>query len=758
MATAAPDRAAWLATRLGRWATAVRLSRKLAPTLAMGALASGLATYGVLRSGAGALAPDPKTVLILLLVDLVLLLLLGTVVLWRLVQLWIERRRGSAGSRLHVRLVALFSLVAIVPTILIAVFSVLFFNLGLDAWFSERVRTAVDESVVVAEAYLAEHRQNIRAEAFAMANDINRSAPTLVSNPALFNRYLETQAALRELTEAMVFRRDGRILARTGLTFTLAFEPVPLDALETAASEGIVILTSEGDDRVRALVRLDGLLDGYLFVGRFVDSRVLVHMGRTQRAAQEYHALEGERRVIEITFAMIFVVVALLLLFAAVWVGLTFANQLARPISSLIGAAERIRAGDLTIRVPERPGNDEIGTLSRAFNRMMGQLESRRQELVEANRQLDARRRFTETVLSGVSPGVIGLDPKGRINLPNRSALTLLSSRPDELIGRNLAEAVPEMGPLLDEALARPRGMVERQITVKRGGRTRTLLVRIGAEGPPGKVEGFVVTFDDITALLAAQRTAAWADVARRIAHEIKNPLTPIQLSAERLKRKFLKEIKSDPEVFTACTETIIRQVGDIGRMIDEFSAFARMPAPVFDTEDVLDLARQTIPLQEVAYPKVTFVRDFSNRPLHLRCDGRQVVQALTNLLMNAVESIEDRKAPAGKSLPPGCVRVKVEGASGRCIIEVRDNGRGLPVDQRERLVEPYVTTRTKGTGLGLAIVKRIMEDHGGRLELADAPDGGACVRLIFPIGDTDEARGPVQAAAGEKKVASHGK
>ncbi|MFQ5984269.1 MAG: ATP-binding protein [Alphaproteobacteria bacterium] len=755
MASAAPDRATSLAARLGRWADRVRLSRKLAPALAIGALASGLLTYGAL-SGAGPFEPAPDTVLVLLLVDLVLLLLLAAVVLRGLVRLWIERRRGSAGSRLHVHLVALFSLVAIVPTILVALFSALPFNLGLDAWFSERVRTAVGESVAVAEAYLAEHRQNIRADAFAMANDINRFAPTLFDNPALFNPFLKTQAALRELTEAMVFRRDGRILARTGLPFVLAFEPVPLDALEQAATGKVVILTSD-DDRVRALIRLEGLIDGYLFVGRFVDSRVLAHMARAQRAAREYSTLKDKRADIQITFAMIFVVVALLLLFAAAWVGLTFATQLVRPISGLVAAAERIRAGDLGTRVPEGPDDDEIGTLSRAFNRMTDQLESRRRELIKANRQLDTRRRFTESVLSGVSAGVIGLDPEGRIDLPNRSALTLLSSRPEWLVGRKLSEAVPEMAGLSGEALARPQGIVEGQITLKREGRTRTLLVRISAGGPPGEVEGFVVTFDDVTALLAAQRTAAWADVARRIAHEIKNPLTPIQLSAERLKRKFVKEIKSDPEVFTTCTETIIRQVGDIGRMIDEFSTFAQMPAPVFDDEDVLELARQAILMQEIAHPEVTFARDFPNRSVRLECDGRQVVQALTNLLRNAVEAIESREAPPRKSLPPGRVRVRVEEARGRCIIEVHDNGRGLPVDQRERLVEPYVTTRAKGTGLGLAIVKRIMEDHGARLELADGADGGACVRLIFLSGEARKARGPARAAAREEKVASHG-
>ncbi|MFQ5958259.1 MAG: ATP-binding protein [Alphaproteobacteria bacterium] len=741
--------------RLARWDARVSLSSRLAATLAVAALASGVATYGALSGWGPFGRPAPQTVLILLNVDLVLVLLLSAVVLRRMVQLWLERRRGSAGSRLHTRLVALFSIVAIAPAIVVALFSVLFLNFGIESWFSERVRTALGESLAVAEAYLNEHRQVIRADALAMANDINRAGPSLIGNAAVFNRFLATQAALRSLTEVMVFRRDGRVLGRTGLTFSLFLERVPLEAMDKADGGDVVILTGDADDRVRALVRLEGFIDAYLFVGRFVDARAVGHMERTQSAVSEYQRLEGERSEIQITFALIFGVVTLLLLLAAVWLGLTFATQLARPISNLVTAAEQVRAGDLEARVDEGPSDDEIAGLSRAFNRMTDQLGTQRRELVEANRQLDARRRFTESVLSGVTAGVIGLDSQGRIELPNRSALDLLSSRASELIGRRLAEAVPEMGALMNEAMKRPDRRGEDQITIVRDGRTRTLLVRISAERLGGALEGFVVTFDDITALVVAQRTAAWADVARRIAHEIKNPLTPIQLSAERIKRKYLGEIRSDPDVFTACTDTIVRQVSDIGRMIDEFSAFARMPAPVFKSEDLVDLTHQAVDLQKIAYPAVIFETQAPDGQVMLRCDGRQVVQMLTNVLQNAVESIESREPPGEGKLEPGRVSTRIDVAGDHVVIEVHDNGRGLPAEHRARLVEPYFTTRTKGTGLGLAIVKKIMEDHRGELVLEDDPEGGATVRLIFAARERERAdRTP---ASGPREVASHG-
>ena len=741
--------------RFSQWAVRIGLWRRIALLIIIAALASGIATYGAL-TGSISFGLGAQTVPVLLYIDLVLVLLLCVIVIMRVVQLALERRRGTAGSRLHIKLATLFSVVAVAPAIIVAVFSVLFLNLGLETWFSERVRTALDTSVAVAEAYIDEHRTNIRADALALAHDISLASAATRQNPARFNRFLENQAALRVLTEVMVFHPEGHVYGRTGLTFSMLLERIPYQVLREVRQGGVYILTSENDDRVRALTRVGGFANAYLFVSRLVDARVIGHMERTQRAVAEYKRLEGQRSGIQITFALIFGLVALLLLLASVWIGLNFATSLARPISDLIAAAERVRSGDLAVRVDEGPADDEISSLSRAFNRMTGQLDSQRQELIETNLQLDTRRRFTESVLSGVTAGVIGLDSRSLIELPNPSALTLLSARVDQLIGHELAKAVPEMANLMAEAMIRPSRRAEGQITIIREGRSRNLLVRISAERLAGELEGFVVTFDDITALLVAQRTAAWADVAQRIAHEIKNPLTPIQLSAERIKRKYLKDITSEVDVFSSCIETIERQVGIIGRLIDEFSSFARMPAPVFKHEDAIDLLRQALTLQEVSHPEINFTVDAPNSPVELRCDGQQVIQVLTNVLQNAAESIEARDNSNGGTLSSGRIAVTITRHEDHLEIQVEDNGRGLPNELRARLVEPYVTTRSKGTGLGLAIVKKIMEDHGGELTIEDADETGALVGLIFPIAgpiaETQPARN-----IDPPEVASHG-
>jgi two-component system nitrogen regulation sensor histidine kinase NtrY len=742
-----------LQQRLIAWARRVRLSGKLVIGLAVACALSGLGTY-LAWSGVTPHGPDPRFVLVLLVVDLILLLALGAVIARQLVRLWVERRSGSAGSRLHLRFVALFSLVAVAPAIITAVFSAAFFHLGIQSWFADSVRTVVSESLAVAEAYVAEHRETIRADILAMANDLSREAPQFARNQALFNRVLQTQAALRSLSEATVFDSTGRILARTVLSLSAAFETVPLDAVSRANDGEVVVFADEDEDQVHALIRLERFLDAYLYVGRFVDAKVLNHAQQTREVVAKYEELEGARSGIQLTAALIFMVVALLLLVVAVWLGLVFANRLVRPITALVVAAERVRQGDLEARVSEAKDDDEIATLSRAFNRMTHQLSSQRTELVEANRQLDRRRRFTEAVLAGVSAGVIGLDRQGRVTLPNRSAAELLGADEEELAGRPLAEVAPELAPLLEEARERPDRLVERQITIARKGRQRTLIARVAGEVAPGEGRGYVVTLDDVTDLMTAQRTAAWADVARRIAHEIKNPLTPIQLSAERLRRKYGKEVVTDPDIFAQCTETIIRQVGDIGRMVDEFSAFARMPAPVLKQEDMKQLIRQSLFPQQVAHPDIDYVIEAPDGPTPLRCDARQVAQVLTNVLKNAAEAIEGRTPPENGVLPRGRIELRVAAPGGQAVVEVIDNGKGLPAEHRDRLTEPYMTTRAKGTGLGLAIVRKIMEDHGGRLVLEDAETGGAKVRLEFAVG----AAAPADEATPEsRKAAGHG-
>lgn len=754
-----------LVRRLLDWAHRHRLSRKLAIALAAAAVVSGVATYAVM-TGSG-VAPAPGTVLLLLNLDLALLLVLGAVVARRIVMLWAERRRGLAGSKLHVQLVMLFSALAVAPAIVMALFSALFFNLGVEAWFSHRVKVALNESLAVAQAYIGEHRELIRGDILEVASNINRQAAQLNISPHGFQQLAEAASLVRKLPEVVVFDEQGHILAAVNRTDSHKPAPLPLWALDEARQGEVVIfnpddaggLTAGLSDRVRAVVKLEAFDHLFLMVGRYVDPQAIGHYERTNAAVQAYQTIEGQRSGLQITFAMIFVVVAVLLLLAAIWVGLVLANRLARPIAELVGAAERVRSGDLKARVDDAKADGEIGSLSRAFNRMTSQLETQRRELMEANRQLDDRRRFTEAVLTGVSSGVIGLDAGGRINLPNRAASAFLSTELDAMVGQDFRTVVPEMAPLLDAARANSERPTEGQITVFRGGRRRSLLVRVGGQPLENGAVGFVVTFDDITELEAAQRKAAWSDVARRIAHEIKNPLTPIQLSAERLKRKYAKEITSDPETFRICTETIVRQVGDIGRMVDEFSSFARMPAPSMREEDLCELIRQTVFLQRNARPEITFETHLpADGPVRLALDPRQVGQALTNLIKNATEAIDGRVAPDGGELPAGRIAVGLVEQADRTAIVVEDNGKGLPVENRERLTEPYVTTRSKGTGLGLAIVKKIMEDHGGELVLEERPGSGARVSLVF-LGRARATRTgpPSDAAPGLTKATVHG-
>ncbi len=723
--------------RLSLLAARSGLRNRLAAVLVAAAVASSLATYAALTQ-TPFFGNDPTTVTILLTLDLVFLLLLGSLVAQRIFTIWMRRRRNQAGSRLHVRMVSVFALLAAAPAVLVAMFAAVFFYFGVEAWFSERVRTALDESQEVAQAYLREHQQVLRADALAMANDLNRQAAMLSEDPVRFAQIVSAQAYLRSLTEVIVFDGSGKILARSGLTFALSFEPITEDMRERARQGEVVLLISDTDDRVRALLRLDNFVDTYLFVGRLVEPKVLAHMDATEKAVREYRDLKEHSSGIRIMISLIFVVVALLLLLAAVWFGLNFATRLVRPISELINATDRVRAGDLTARVTESGGSlqneDELGRLGRAFNRMTLQLETQRSDLIEANRQLDLRRRFTEAVLSGVSAGVIGLDPQFRVNLMNTPAAAFFQiTNPEVLTGHTLNVVAPEIQELLESM---PRGTRQHggQVEIRRPGQpTYTLLVRLSSELQGGEVKGYVVTFDDVSDLVSAQRKAAWADVARRIAHEIKNPLTPIQLSAERLRRKYAHEITTDPEVFLTCTDTIVRHVEDIGRMVDEFSAFARMPVPVIKEHELRELCRQTVFMQSTGRSDIRYVQELPEEKLFAECDGRQLAQALTNLLKNAAEAIDSRPIPMDGILPSGEIRLRLETTESDVVLTIEDNGKGLPTEQRDRLTEPYVTTRSKGTGLGLAIVKKIMEDHKGQLVLTDRAGGGARIQLIWP-------------------------
>jgi len=714
------------------------VSRRLAFVLAALAIISGIATFGLLTgTSTGTGTPDPKKLQALLAADLVILLLMALVITQRTVAMWVQRRRGMAGSALHVRMVVIFSLLAVTPAILVTIFAALFLNFGFNSWFSERVRTAVDASQAVAGAYFDEHIQNIRADVLAMANDLNRDQELLTANPRLLARALSKHSIERNLTEATVLDGNNQIMARSEYSMlTLGVGTLPPGALERADRGELVILTAPDADQVRALVRLERFISAYLLVGRFVDAKVLSNMESVREASQTYLRLEESSGKIQITFVAIFAMVSLLLLAAAVWIGMTLANQLARPISELIEAAQQVSGGDLSQRVRVDDTIGEVGTLSKAFNDMTERLEKQQDGLLQMNRTLDERRRFTETVLSGVSAGVVGLDDEGRINLPNRTASLLLGTDLGDAHGKHLAQIVPEMSEVLAAAMDRPERVAQSEITITRDRHTRTLITSIAAEQIEGNVFGYVLTFDDITELQSAQRKAAWSGVARRIAHEIKNPLTPIQLAAERLKRKYLKQIKDDPETFLTCTETIIRQVEDLGRMVDEFSSFSRMPQAVLKLENLSEICRQTLFLEKNRSPDIDLDESLPTSDIKILCDAQQVTRVLTNILKNAAESVAERIASEGEEATSGRIHftlTQLDSQRGQLTsIVVEDNGTGLPETDLAQLTEPYVTTRVKGTGLGLAIVKKIMEDHTGDLILENKPEGGARVILTF--------------------------
>jgi len=739
----------------GRRLVDILLGKGVTLILAAAALLLGISTFAVLSRGMS-LTHRPHVEATLFLANLVVLFLLAAALAGRLGRVVSERRRGHAGAKLHVRLVVLFSVVAVTPTVVVGVFAGVFFHQGIQIWFNDRVRTALDEALQASTGYLQEHNNNIRGDAIKIALDLGSVGLVQYVNPTAIQQMLSDEANARGLNEAAIFdpQTNHVVLTAPGLLGDLgvALPPTSVTILARTSGDAEVFDSTDGQT-VSAVVPIDASPNPplMLVISRPVDPVILEHMRRTQAVVANYYQLDKNRSVLQLTFVMIFALVGVLVLAAAVLIGLVLANQIARPVGLLILAAERVRGGDLAVRVPEAERDDEVAGLSRAFNRMTDQLSAQRRELMSAYGQIDERRRFTEAVLSGVSAGVIGLDAEQRIELPNRTASSLLDTDLAQEVGQKLADIVPEFAPLLAKVSADPEraqtGEVQRGATTSR----RTLLVRIAPETRGTVTEGYVVTFDDITELQSAQRKAAWADVARRIAHEIKNPLTPIQLSAERLKRRFLREISSDPETFTQCADTIVRHVGDIGRMVDEFSAFARMPQPIIRPEDLSRIAREALVLQKDAHPEIVFETDLPDAGPIIPCDRRLLGQALTNLLQNAADGIAMRprepvleragEAAGDTGRPQGRIRLAIVHHGREVCLSVTDDGIGLPKEDRLRLTEPYVTHKPKGTGLGLAIVKKIMEDHGGSVVLDDRSEGtGAVATLILPMKTHDGA------------------
>ena len=732
----------------------VRIPVSVGIIVAAFAIGVGLVTFTIL-TGLTPLTPSRNTIIGLLIVNATLVLAMIGMIAWQVVLLMRARRRQIPGARLHVRIVSLFSIIAALPAIVVALFASVTLDQGLDAWFSQRTRSIVDTAVVVAQAYVREHGNVIRGDVSAMANDLGQAKSAFDRDRPVFDRFFLTQTAVRGLHASFLIDKSGMITTQAVIDSKIKFVLPPEWAFEQADLKKVAILNPGENNLVRALIQLQGFDGLYLYVHRFIDELVVNHLNKTEAGKREYDALETSRYGVQLTFALMYIGVSLIFLLAAIWFGFWVADRMVQPIVRLMDAARSVSRGKLDVKVPVRRDEGDLATLARTFNNMTGQLRSQRDELVDANTMLDERRRFTEAVLSGVTAGVVGLNQDGAITLVNRSAPRLLGKRERDLSGRKLGDLVPEVKPILEKARTKASGSAEGHIVLQLGDQERNFLVRVTTEQSSEAEHGYVVTLDDTSDLVTAQRNSAWADIARRIAHEIKNPLTPIQLSAERLKRKYHKEITSDPTVFEQCTDTIIRQVGDIGRMVDEFSTFARMPKAVMERQNVVEIVKEAMVLQRVSSSDIVFNFEQPDAPVVTDIDRRLVTQAVTNLVKNATEAIEARlqSTPEGK----GQIDVAVYLNGGSVRLDVADNGIGLPKENRGRLVEPYMTTREKGTGLGLAIVKKIMEEHGGKISLTDAPADetghqGALVRLEFPMTEGEREASEKAPPKGGKK------
>ncbi|MGC1505741.1 MAG: PAS domain-containing sensor histidine kinase [Sulfitobacter sp.] len=702
----------------------------LGPVLAM-------ATYlalGPLGQGANTLS-----LRLVLLTDLVYVLLVAALVLSQVARLIAARRAKSAGSRLHLRLTGVFALMALIPTVTVAVFAGLTVNVGLEGWFSDRVRGVVGSSLAAAQAYESEQRQDLIEDASALARTIDnaRNQGISLSDSQLLG---ESQRQIqRGLREAYLIDGTAQIRARGDRSYLFDFEEPNRDQLQSASEEGLLVIEDWPNNEFRALVPMQSFVDRYLYVSRDVDGKILSLLDETTETVRLYQQLESDRGRLLFEFGLLYLGFAVILILAAVWLGLWFAERLSGPVGRLTGAAQQVGAGNLNVQVPEEEGDDEIATLGRYFNQMTTQLQGQRETLLDNTRQIERRRRLFDSVLSSVTSGVVGLDPEGRVTFVNRSAMRLLDWSEDQQ-SVALSVAVPEFGPLFDTISSKPGDVAQDEIKVSRQGAMENLLVRMATRRTDdGRLEGYVVAFDDVTDLVSAQRMAAWGDVARRIAHEIKNPLTPIQLSAERIKRKFGPKLGADSDSLEQMTGVIIRQTGDLRRIVDEFSKFARMPEPETSEHNLTQLVRDAVFLQQSGQPEVKIRSHLGDSTVMADIDATMISQALTNLIKNAGEAIETLKQNnPPENLEPQ-IHITLNQTDAIATLTIADNGIGLPED-RARLFEPYVTTRSEGTGLGLPIVKKIIEEHGGTLTLDNAPvfenqdHFGAMAIITLPI------------------------
>jgi len=703
------------------------------------ALLSAFATFVVL-SDLTPIEPTHSVVVTLLLVNAATVLLLVGIIareVWLIMQ---ARRRGRAAARLHVRIIALFSLIAAAPAILVAIVASVTLDRGLDSLINSRTRAILANALAVSDVYLREQAQIMRQAGISFAAEVNHARPMFDQDRARFRKFLTERSKDAGLAAVQIIDGKRNVVEREEGKTAPAVTLPSTETLESLKDNEPQVGLFLESGYVAAIVKLEKYDNLFLFFTHPLDPGVVARLRQTEANIADFNTLQERRFGVQIAFALVYTVIALIVLLSAVWIGLNFANYLVAPIRRLIGAANLVSTGNLFVQVPIRRSEGDLANLGETFNKMTQELRTQRDDIVRARDLIDSRRRFTEAVLAGASAGVIGVDAEGRVSILNRSAERLIGNSQAETLGKLVTEVAPELGEILNAARLGAQRLVQGQVTINRNGRERNLSVRVTSEQETDADHGYVITLDDITDLVSAQRTSAWADVARRIAHEIKNPLTPIQLSAERLRRKYGKAIADDREIFDQCVDTIVRQVEDIKRMVDEFSHFARMPKPVMAMDDVADTVRQAVFLMRVGHSDIDIDVEIAEASMPARFDRRLISQAVTNIIKNAAEAIS--AVPAAQR-GRGRIRVSAAREGDNIVIDVIDNGIGLPKEHRNRLLEPYVTTREKGTGLGLAIVGKILEDHGGGIELKDASDKfpgqrGAWMHLYFAASEVD--------------------
>ena len=679
---------------------------------------------------------NPKTIWFFLFFGLISFLLLLFLISLELSRLVSNIRKNTAGSKLRSKTVGVFATIAIMPVIIVAILAVIFFERGIEAWFSKRVQTALEKSAAIAENYAVELRKKVEGDALFISLKLSNYSGSSFNNRLQLNFILNNLAIERGANELAIINSNGNIISASKNSFFLPnnISPNNIFANRKDKSSPLVFTNDTKNNNLSVITPIIGHFGYYLYLSKYLDPSMIYNLKSVKKAVDDYVVAKKSSEESKITFTMVFLSVALILLLLSVWLGIGFANSLIDPISSLISASESVSSGNLKVRIPnDKKKTDEVSLLIGSFNRMVKQLYDQRKDLVTANEQIDTRRRFTESVLTGVKSGVLGIDTNDKVFLVNKSALELLENDASKLIGIKIFEIFPALASAIKDIKNLKLLFKEEQIDYTIKGKKKKFLVRVSFENYKSLNSGYVVTIENITELIKIQRAAAWSDIAKKIAHEIKNPLTPIQLSADRLKYKYLNKISDEKNVFINCIDTIIRQVSTIHRMVNEFSTFAQMPRPIFEKTNINEIVNGSISMTKLANPKLSINSNLENlRPINLKIDANLINQALNNLFKNSINAIGEKKDENNQ----GKIYIELNKINNLCYLDFSDNGNGFPSD-KEHLLEPYISRSKKGSGLGLAVVKKIMEDHKGSIELSNNYNKkGAKVRLILPINE----------------------